>query len=122
MRLVVLAACGFAATACIQVVGNDDEVYCTAELRYGVVVEVRDAVTDAPLLGARGAVHEGTYVDSLRPLGASNLGHAAGERSGTYSVNVERSGYAPWGVGNVVVSRDRCHVQTVRLVARLQPL
>ena len=122
MRPIVLAACCLAVAGCVQILGNSDDPYCTAEFRYGIVVEARDAATNAPLTGARGAVREGAYVDSLSGLAQVGVGHAAGERAGVYSVEVERAGFATWRVGDVVVSADRCHVRTVRLVARLQPL
>jgi hypothetical protein len=44
---------------------------------------------------------------------------AAGERPGTYSVEVHRSGYRTWIATNVRVGRDACHVRTRTLRADL---
>ena len=102
---------------------------CTDQFVPGIVVEIRDAGTGIPVAEeARGAVREGTYVDSLRPgfSAASDPSlllsrFAAGERAGTYSVEIQRSGYQTWTANNVVVVSDRCHVITQRLRADLIP-
>jgi hypothetical protein len=115
----LLAAGTLLMAGCIEI---GDPVACTADFRYGILVEVRDAGTDLPLAGARGAVHDGAYVDSLRSWGNSSAFAAAGERAGVYLVEVQKSGYQPWTANNVVVTRDECHVRQVQVVARLQPL
>lgn len=43
------------------------------------------------------------------------------EKPGTYAVTVEQTGYRLWTRGNVPVTRDECHVQTVSLTAPIQP-
>jgi hypothetical protein len=40
-------------------------------------------------------------------------------RPGVYSVEVKRPGYATFGVNDVRVDRDVCHVRTVRVQAAL---
>ena len=101
-------------------------VVCTANYVYGITVNVRDSVSGASLGGARGAVHDGAYVDSLRPYASagydiSNVSQfsAAGERAGTYAVEVVRSGYRPFALAGVVVTRDACHVQPNNVTALL---
>jgi hypothetical protein len=92
---------------------------CTQEVRPGVVLELRDAFDGAALAeGARGAVHDGGFIDSLRPYGRLGNGTlvsraAADERPGDYSVRVEHEGYYAWE-GGVRVRHDGCHVETVR--------
>ena len=93
---------------------------CTAEFVYGVVVDVRDSTSGAPLAGAGAAVREAGYVDSLRAAGGTTL-VAAGERAGTYTVAVARPGYRPLTRTGVVVTRDACHVQPQRVPAVLAP-
>ncbi len=100
---------------------------CTTDFRPAIIVEIRDAVTGVPLAeAARGAVRDGAYIDSLRP--AESLGpdpssmlsrSAAGEREGTYSVEVQRNGYQTWTASGVRVSDGGCHVDTRRLRAQL---
>ena len=96
------------------------EPICTGEVRPGVVVEIRDAFDDAPLAaGASGAVHDGTFVDSLRPYGSVGNGTlvsraAADERPGEYRITLEHEGYLAWE-GAARVSGDQCHVETVHL-------
>ncbi|GJG85465.1 hypothetical protein tb265_06460 [Gemmatimonadetes bacterium T265] len=107
----------------------DGGVICTAVFAYGVVVEIRDSVSGAPLAaGARGAVHDGAYVDSLRPAEAVSSDttslysrEAAGERAGTYAIEVVRSGYRTWTKSGVTVTRDACHVRPQRVRAALVP-
>lgn len=105
---------------------------CTASVEPGVVVEIRDARSGAPLAGlAAGVVRDGAYVDSLRPaafsdpsdpVGSMTSRQAAPERPGRYAVEVQRAGYQPWTRTGVRVGRGACHVETARLRADLEPL
>jgi hypothetical protein len=92
-----------------------------------IVVQVQDAVTGAPLAaGARGAIRDGRYVDSLRPPrpdapgGLLTLTGGAG-RAGTYDVTVVYPGYQVWQQRGVVVSTNGCGVAGRLLHADLQP-
>jgi hypothetical protein len=98
---------------------------CAPTLGEAVAIGVRDARTGAPLAaGARGAVAEAAFVDSLRPMplespaGRTLVG--GGDRAGTYTVTVERAGYRPWRADAVRVTRGACGVSTVGLVAALE--
>lgn len=72
---------------------------CPTDVTPAIVVEIRDARTGTPLAnGAKGAVHDGAYVDSLSPY--EGIGsepntlvsrRAADERPGTYAVRSESS-------------------------------
>ena len=108
---VLLASCG-------------TEPICTDETVPGVVVEIRDSFDDAPLAAnARGAVHQGTFVDSLRPHGWVGNGTlisraAADERPGDYLIIVQHEGYLAWeGIARVRV--NECHVETMLVSAYL---
>jgi hypothetical protein len=97
---------------------------CTADFRYGVVVEVRDSVTGAPAAdGARLIARDGAYADTSDQLPFRDplLLRAAGERGGRYDLTVQKSSYREWTRTGVRVREDGCHVIPVRLVARLQP-
>jgi hypothetical protein len=91
-----------------------------------VAVEIRDGFDDTPLAeAARGAVQEGSFIDSLRPYGTVGNGvlvsrAGADERAGVYSVTVEHDGYGEWRRDGVRVGSDECHVETVLLSAYLQ--
>lgn len=100
---------------------------CTTELRPAVMVYVKDSLTTAGVAsGASLVVRDGSFKDSVavpnsRPdLNDSVLG-AAVERAGTYQVTVSKPGYATWVQSNVQVTRNVCHVNTVKLTALLQP-
>ena len=105
------------------------EVVCTAEMRPGIVVEIRDGGTGAALAyDARGIVRDGAYADSLQPAMSSSADPhdlyaraAAHERAGTYSVEVVHPGYATWTAAGIRVEGGVCHVQTVTLHASLTP-
>jgi len=98
---------------------------CTLEARPAVSVEIRDAVTAAPLADSSTVrVTDGSVTDTLHLCGLtedyrwlSRCGFE--ERPGTYDVRVTRSGYAPWSRSGVHVARDECHVQTAVLRATL---
>ena len=101
---------------------------CTTSVEPGIVVEIRDSVTGAPVAAqAIGQVEDHRFADSLQAWGSSGnppilLSRASAfERPGAYVVTVFAQGYRPWVQENVEVREDGCHVRTVRLEARLQP-
>jgi hypothetical protein len=96
------------------------------DFRYGLIVEVRDSVTGEPAaVGARLVARDGAYADTSKqlpdPYTDPLVLHAAGERAGWYDVSVKKAGYSDWRRTPVRVTKDDCHVRTVRLAARLQP-
>lgn len=100
---------------------------CAAYVAPAVAVEVRDSNTGLPIAeGARGAAHDGTYIDSLRPFQSSGGAllslQAAPERPGTYSIEVQRTGYQDWTVSGVQAKSGQCGVQTTTVRADLTPL
>jgi hypothetical protein len=121
---------------------------CSADARPGITLTATDAYTGAALSGftvvlrtadedgdgaaatvnrRRGGATLMAPLDSvtvsarppLRPPPIIWAG--ASERAGRYAVRVTKPGYRPWDTTGVVVTGDRCHVQTVRLDVRLQP-
>ena len=114
--LVRVAAVIAAFGSCTDATGT----VCTDEARPGVVVHVLDATSGVGLSGASGTVREGEYVETLQ--GMQTMLAGAYERAGTYRVEVTRPDYQPWLQEDVQVTRDRCHVRTVTLDARLTPL
>jgi hypothetical protein len=102
---------------------------CPAVITPAIVVEIRNARTGAPLAnGAKGAVHDGPYVDSLIPYEGIGLDptslisrRAADERPGTYAVEVNHPGYRTWSVAGVRAVAGQCGVRTHRISASLEP-
>ncbi len=98
---------------------------CTAEFRYGLAVYVNDSLTNTPAAsGASLVVRDGTFKDSVAwPAGRPDLNTAplasAGERAGTYQVTVTKPGNLPWTMNDVRVTANQCHVNQVKLTARL---
>jgi hypothetical protein len=96
-------------------------VACTADFRYGLIVQPRDSLTGGALTApATVVVRGGGFADSVLTLGPGEGWSTAGERPGTYRVVVRAPGYAEWARDGVVVGHDGCHVIPVTLVARLQ--
>lgn len=101
---------------------------CLASVEPAVLVEVLDSVSSEPAaFGATGSLSEGPFLDSLTIPGLGlyppeSLAYMRGgdERPGTYSVALLKPGYQPWHQSGVRARRGTCHVETVRLTARLQ--
>jgi hypothetical protein len=93
----------------------------------GIVVEITDAATGAWIAGgARGAVRDGSYVDSLAPHhfrgdNTMKTRQAAGDRAGVYEVAVVHEGYRDWSRAGVRVEKAVCSVTTVSLQAAMEP-
>jgi hypothetical protein len=104
---------------------SPNDVVCTLIAVPGINVFVRDSVSGSFVgNGATASAVDGSYTDTSalpeaasQPEVAISLAH---EREGTYTVSVTKSGYKAWTASGVRVTRDRCHVRTVTLNARLQ--
>ena len=101
---------------------------CSLELVYGISVTVEDSLTGVPsAAGAQLIARDGAYADTVTvPASAADADRtalqAAGERPGLYTVTVTKAGFLPWERRNVFVTAGECHVRTVHLTARLQPM
>jgi hypothetical protein len=121
-RLVGPALAAVALAACDLVEGP----ICTGVFVWGLRVTVQDSVTGAPAAsGAQLIARDGAYADtSAFPPDRPDLDGqplvAAGERPGTYTVTVRKSGFMEWVRTGVVVTADECHVRPVDVAARLQ--
>ena len=120
----LLALLTFALGACDAL--DSPPVFCTDNFVWGLQVEVQDSVTSAPSAsGAQLIARDGGYADTAGyPPNRPDLDDlplvAAGERAGTYTVTVQKSGFLDWERSTVVVTADECHVRPVALTARLQ--
>lgn len=101
---------------------DTSKLTCTPEWVYGLHVEVRDAATNhAAADGALIIARDGSYVDTLDVQSDALLALGAGERAGTYSLTIAKSGYQPWQSEGIQVTRDECHVTPVVIRADLLP-
>lgn len=116
-RASVIAAAAALASGCQSPFNGG--IGCTAEFVYGISATVTDAATGADITpGSYLVVREGAYVDSVA-AGPGSFLAAAGERAGTYDVKIGRPGYSTFTRTGVRVTRNECHVNPVRLEARL---
>jgi len=112
-----------ASVACSR--ASDIGVACPAIFVYGLNVTVVDSITGAPTgSGATVVARDGAYTDSSTR--AANGSAAApfalaGERSGTYSLTVRKSGYTDWLKSGIQVKKAVCGVTPVVVLAKLQP-
>ena len=96
---------------------------CTDELRYSVVVEVRDAATGNP--AARGATgiseHESGVVTEFTASGELRLdGNWNSELPGNHTITIRKPGYLT-DIVHADVDADRCHVETETVEAEIAP-
>ena len=97
---------------------------CAGVGRPAFEVTVQDARSGASLTDSvRILVHrvpDMGLVDSTAIQIAPGVYWTANDRTGRFTVVVQRPGYLPWTVENQTVT-ERCSVQTVFLTARLAP-
>lgn len=122
MRVIVIGSVLLAGTFAVMAC-DGDPVACTEQAVAAIVVSVQDSASGAPAgRGARIVARDGAFADTARATVSYDGPYAlARERSGTYTVTVEQQGYRLWSRSGISVSRDRCHVRTAALTARLQP-
>jgi hypothetical protein len=100
---------------------------CSGDKKAGLILEVTDARTGAPLASeAVVTATDGAFMTRLYARGDDpTTTRVAGlhEREGTYRVRVERKGYRSWTRNDIVVSNGFCdHVKTVTLDVEMTPL
>lgn len=114
LAVLVLAGC--------DLVGVD----CTTSVEPGIVLELYDAQTTAPITaGAEAELRDGAYIEVLAQSAeegeASNEMPGAWERPGTYDITVEHPDYAIWTREDVLIRAGQCHVITRTIRADLTP-
>jgi len=128
-KYIVLALLNASLFAC----GNEDHQEgnaCTTSIEPGIVVEVRDAISDAPLAEhANVIISDGEYqetltVNAFEGLDSSSAYSLAGayERPGMYDIDLSLSGYESWSRSQVEVEPGICHVNTVKFTVRLSAI
>ena len=116
MLAALLAAC--AVGACDDSATN---VICPNAATPAVVVRVVDGVTQQRVeLQVTGTWTTGAVSDSLRHLGTGAERYlGAFGPAGTYTVRLQRPGFAAWERGGIVVPDATCGPQTQQLTATL---
>lgn len=113
-RALVLLAVPTLLVAC----DPDGGLVCTTEFVYGVQVTAVDAATNVPVTdGLEGTLTDGAYVEEMQVQGNTLLG--AGERAGTYDLEVRANGYETVVDSGIVVTENECHVNPVSLLAEM---
>jgi len=122
-RFCILAIAASTAAAMVAACGGDsDPIFaCTDIAVPGLSVTVVDSASGDTLPPPSVVVaKDGAYADTAGSINAPHYSLVY-ERKGTYVVTVTHAGYSSWHRSGVVVTADRCHVQTVQLTAKLQP-
>ncbi len=99
----------------------NDPRNCTQEFVDGLRITVLDHSNGQPLVGGVTVTTvDGTYSENLQLIeGEQNLFAGAGERTGSYTVTVTKSGYQTFTSSPIIVTRDVCHVMTQSLTVNL---
>ena len=103
----------------------EQETACTLIAQPAIRVVTLDSITNTPVLSSTGEIvasAQNNFADTVRaaPFNGRVQVHLATERRGTFRVDVNVVGYAPWTMVPVRVEHDGCHVETVDITARLQ--
>lgn len=98
--------------------GGCFDMVCTTELRWGLRISVTGADT-GQAVEAMVVVRDGDYVEELMQVGTYHVG--AGERPGTYRIDISAEGYAPATIEGVDVDDSGCHVETEERAVALEP-
>jgi hypothetical protein len=94
---------------------------CDTGIFPALSVEIRDSTTNAPAAaGATAVATNGVFTDSVLVTHDLLIGLAE-ERAGRYTIRVRKEGYRLWSRSSVVVESGDCGVNTVHVLARLQP-
>lgn len=94
---------------------------CTAEIVYGISVEVYNLSDGLPVVtGLAGILEEGEYSEEMRVR--DNVVQGAPERAGTYDLTISADGFETLRQTGISVTENECHVVTRTLTAELTPI
>ena len=124
MKKRILFSLVFLMLSCNSDDDNSNSVYCTEIFVYGLSVTVKNAVTDAIITeGITVTAREGSYEEQLMRIENSDYFMGAGEREGSYIIEITSDDYQTFTSNTIVVEKteDDCHVITEELEFVLQP-
>jgi hypothetical protein len=119
-RSTILGVCLFA-TGVAGCTSDPVGFACTADFRYGLSITVLEGSGGPAADGALGIAVDGDYTEMLEVIGSETM-VGAGERPGTYDIDISKFGYMTWSAENITVTADECHVIPVSLDAVLIPV
>lgn len=92
---------------------TQDPVLCTEEARPGIEVTVKDTKDNMFLVqDVTVMVVDNQYKETLENILGTNIFIGAYERTGTYTVVVNKDNYIQTTSDPVIVTKDACHVIT----------
>ncbi|GAB4159573.1 MAG: hypothetical protein Tsb0033_14330 [Winogradskyella sp.] len=103
---------------------DSQQQFCTEEYVYGLSITVKDAVDNTIITeGLTVTASDGLYEEQLMRIENSNNFFGAGEREGTYIIEVISNDYQSFTSNPIAVGRteDDCHVITEILEFQLIP-
>ena len=98
--------------------------YCTEEYVYGLSITIRDAVDNTIITdGLTVKASDGFYEEELMRIENSNNFFGAGEREGTYIIEITSTNYQDFTSDPILVTRtdDDCHVITEMIEFQVTP-
>jgi len=102
---------------------DNNDISCTLEFIYGLNITLIDADTTQVITSnVELIITEGSYQETLMNLDGSEYFIGAGERAGTYILNITAINYEDYTSEPIVISEDICHVIPQVLAITLQPL
>ncbi|NUY81251.1 carboxypeptidase regulatory-like domain-containing protein [Flavobacterium sp. MAH-1] len=128
MRKLILILCFFPLLMAATCEDDDDVIEvdnCSEEAVAGLNVKVKDAVTGEYLSdGVSVTAEDGSYSELLELVPASDPATFAGawERTGIYTITVQKSGYVTFISNAFQVTENPCHVIPQNLTFELTPL
>jgi hypothetical protein len=120
---ILIRACAWSLLSPLFLGGCGEDAVCLPGVA-AVSVHALSAAAGTPILDAQGEVHDGSFTDSLVPVGQGYY-EAAPNRPGTYGVHLEAPSYAAWDTSGIAVlspGRGCSLFETSQVEARLLPI
>lgn len=103
---------------------RSQQQFCTEEYVYGLKVTVKNSVTNIIITeGITIMASDGSYEEELMQIEGSDYFLGAGEREGTYVIEITSDDYQSFASNPIIVEKteDDCHVITEDVEFFLQP-
>jgi len=92
---------------CITII--PDPIVCTDQFVYGITVTVLSEDGGDPITDAVLTLRDGSHTEVMEEVNDGQY-VGAGERAGSYTLTIEKTGYEDRAIGDLVVTEDECHV------------
>ena len=105
---------------------NEEPYSCTNNVAPALTIEIIDKETgDYIACNARAVIEDNGFSEEVTSLdygGCDNslILQGAYERGGVYNVHIYKEGYLDWSIYNIPVTENKCHVNTVHIIAALE--